>query len=503
MRPAPLLFAACCSLLLQTAAGQGMSWSRPSGWVPHAVWRESALQWIGQDTKCVREYGNFLSSYREAYEAPACLSRTRVAAAAQENGVVPAAPLNVSYGELPYDERPGSAGCVRACFVAFTAEYSPVDDGGPTALPNLNGSLGTPLQNLQVVWENATETCWCFGFHDVGLLAEAPESECDPLTLLGLPLGCLWSEEEGCREADGDSCLWTKEECCLDSKGYPWRYLTTPPLWWMITGIMLLLVAILMVLCRQVHPRPPPDDGNVLRTELIEKHKMKYEAYLEKLACDVPLGDTISQCSICLLDLTEDRCGKFPCGHQLHLNCMKDYIMYQIGKAQKKYPECPLCRQRVMLDDDVDDDDEDSNQEHGPNHGDLITAPVATGNVPTPRPLRQSPALVDEDESEGRGLLRRRAKEPDDDDEGIEMVTVRDESAPRPRLSSSTSPLHGSDTGASSEPAQPAPAAASRASSPSTADRDAASPPPTSPVPAAAATSDEVAVTVDAIPEAS
>ena len=328
-------------------------WPRedPKEWVP----APDDGVWTGQSQECSAGYGNFLSHYVATYKKESCLNRTKMVEVLATHNILPTRVVvedkstrTYAFGSTADDKNPGN--CARACFTQLPTQWEggevPPIDQAPSATPDLNGTSMLPLEAIESVWDENEGLCFCFGPHSVVDLFGCDENilpdgckggvECDGLVPYRLPLGCLWTSEEPCKDAPKDSCIWTVDgnsKCCWDSEGYQWKEKNNLPPVWMLAMLVvpLFFLSFLRMLARNLQvSRRNPEGDNALETELIEKHKLKYEIYLQKLLVDVNPNSTISQCSICLLDLTEAQCGKFPCGHKLHYSCMKDYIMYQV-----------------------------------------------------------------------------------------------------------------------------------------------------------------------------
>eukprot|EP01060_Flectonema_neradi_P000795 TRINITY_DN10492_c0_g1_i1.p1 TRINITY_DN10492_c0_g1~~TRINITY_DN10492_c0_g1_i1.p1 ORF type:complete len:495 (+),score=82.37 TRINITY_DN10492_c0_g1_i1:150-1487(+) len=356
------------TLISLTLAGNN-TWWRNSGWFPSPIIVPidandlSDLFWPGQSSACVSRYGEFLVDYSGSYYAGCGYG--------DDVNKIPTTPTLDSIWNQSEPE-PTFDGCVRACFSEASLPWGSKDPFQP--LPRVDSFYANtftpnmPFQSVNVIWSPSFNSCRCDS--DFTLLNNTVRVDdtrdvgnCSH-EVYELPLGCLFTAEQGCTDAPRDSCLWTSgnSPCCLDSKGFNWKQ--DPALAWRYAaGSFLLILAIfswgIVLQCSSNRRAAQQPNDNSLEAELIESHKQRYETFLQKLIININPEDTISQCSICLSDLTEQQCGKFPCGHKLHFSCMTDYVMYQIGKARKKYPECPVCRQRVYDDDDVGDDDDD------------------------------------------------------------------------------------------------------------------------------------------------
>eukprot|EP01064_Diplonema_japonicum_P001929 TRINITY_DN11271_c0_g1_i2.p1 TRINITY_DN11271_c0_g1~~TRINITY_DN11271_c0_g1_i2.p1 ORF type:complete len:495 (+),score=59.94 TRINITY_DN11271_c0_g1_i2:683-2167(+) len=125
------------------------------------------------------------------------------------------------------------------------------------------------------------------------------------------------------------------------------------PLWVYIVlmhviGLSLLAVAVFFNRTGRRGPlrwaRPEPE----LAEELVASYKKRFDQLLESFAVVISADDTIATCTVCLEDLIEG-CIELPCGHQLHLQCMQDYITHQVTKRRRKTAKCPNCRHPVEL----------------------------------------------------------------------------------------------------------------------------------------------------------
>ena len=367
------------------------TWMRDSGWRPSLVEQVvnglPEIIWPGQNAQCTSMYGEFLQDYHSSYYA----------GCGYVDDVL-SLPTTVTFKEdySTIESSPTLEGCIRSCFSKAPFSWDQPSFHPLESLPGIKPIEAntpedtTPYQSVNVIWTQAFNSCRC----DTDFSKKNNTLRVDDGWGLGdcnhkvytLPLGCLFTAEAGCSAAPRDSCLWTANEnpCCLDSKGYAWKRKAALA-WKWAAGSFLLIMALfswgIVLQCSNSRRVSRRVNDNSLETELIESHKQRYEVFLQKLIINITPEDTISQCSICLSDLTEQRCGQFPCGHKLHFSCMTDYVMYQIGKSQKKYPECPVCRQRVY--DDLDDKDEsDEDRQTGLE----IAAPEPPVEIAAPEP---------------------------------------------------------------------------------------------------------------------
>ncbi|KAJ9473676.1 hypothetical protein DIPPA_17048 [Diplonema papillatum] len=95
---------------------------------------------------------------------------------------------------------------------------------------------------------------------------------------------------------------------------------------------------------RQQQQRPEPE----LAAEHVEGHKARYKKLLRGMKCTTDPERTLLSCTVCLENCI-DGCIELPCGHVLHLKCMKDYAIHQIVKRRKKTIACPNCRAVLVL----------------------------------------------------------------------------------------------------------------------------------------------------------
>eukprot|EP00755_Sulcionema_specki_P017082 Sspe_Gene.63580::Locus_36607_Transcript_1_1_Confidence_1.000_Length_1571::g.63580::m.63580 len=379
-------------LLLAFAAGLNPEWSRGSGWVPYPDTVGDGKVWHGQSQRCSIEYGRFLGRFHEAYD--------RVCIDGLSLDLVAIPTVTADYQE---ENEPTIEGCIRGCYktakLPWVDQTSNTSVGDPSAVGDLPGDSIVPLRSIGAVWNETGATCYCSTdilYRPITPAGKDLNEECQ-LMMVALPLGCLWSSHDPCIEANSDSCVWITqgdEQCCLDSKGYPWKTRLGFPWWvWMIGGFMLVASSIFGVLAhRQEPPRDSDDPG--LSQELIEKHKQGYDALLQKLAVDLCPDDTISQCSVCLEDLVQSKCVLLPaCKHKFHYKCMRKYVMHQVARG-KKYPLCPNCRARVLLEDTTSgpDDEHHSDEER---RGSYVSPAIPSSNRSFEREIELTSVHVD------------------------------------------------------------------------------------------------------------
>eukprot|EP00755_Sulcionema_specki_P035493 Sspe_Gene.21810::Locus_8202_Transcript_1_1_Confidence_1.000_Length_4572::g.21810::m.21810 len=119
-----------------------------------------------------------------------------------------------------------------------------------------------------------------------------------------------------------------------------------------LLGVCLAAAAIYWAMCGQSQSRRPEREPEV-DVEEIQQHWREYDELLSKLTITIDPSDSIAQCSVCLEDLIDNTCIQLPaCSHQLHLDCMRKYVQHQVEKKRKKYPRCPNCRTRLLLESD-------------------------------------------------------------------------------------------------------------------------------------------------------
>ena len=358
-----LLLCAAVQLVMAIPTLSQLEWPRgDESWVPVPETMDGDdVVWSGQNKWCTALYGNYLASYVDNYTPQRCLNRTHFYAYVAAHGIEPVTLLihgdtdGAPYRVMPNDTVADEGTCARSCFntlPSIMGDTSVQPPDAPAAVPNIpyvkdgNTTENIPNEFINGIFDAKTKQCYCFGLQNAQKMFECDTSlssnqtctngDCGDLVWLTLPMGCLFSGRTQCLAAPENSCLWNASKndhngCCVDSIGYQWNRFSPRP--WMLAGlaIPLIFLSFVRVFVRNLtNARRPVDTTNTLETELIEKHKLKYEIYLQRLMVEVQLGATISQCSICLTDLTEAQCGKFPCGHKLHYDCMKDYIMYQV-----------------------------------------------------------------------------------------------------------------------------------------------------------------------------
>eukprot|EP01062_Namystynia_karyoxenos_P036763 TRINITY_DN26773_c0_g1_i3.p1 TRINITY_DN26773_c0_g1~~TRINITY_DN26773_c0_g1_i3.p1 ORF type:complete len:378 (+),score=53.69 TRINITY_DN26773_c0_g1_i3:425-1558(+) len=249
-----------------------------------------------------------------------------------------------------------------AVLAANATDWSTCTVDGPTRCYDESDVLA--------LWDNATKGCalW-LGLHRPSPLLPANASTCS-MTLLAVPLRCLWMPEGQCRAPAETECVWGRASppedealsCCLDGTHYVWpKYGTTlrlaTSIWVLIVVLSAMCCIGLVVIMKVTDPsrfpvlRPAPDGGREkLNEELIQRHREGYDALLKSLTFDLQPDSTSSSCSVCLEALTDTSCVRLPeCGHTFHHDCLHDYIVHQVEKKRRKYPECPNCRSRIPL----------------------------------------------------------------------------------------------------------------------------------------------------------
>eukprot|EP01063_Lacrimia_lanifica_P002875 TRINITY_DN11560_c0_g1_i1.p1 TRINITY_DN11560_c0_g1~~TRINITY_DN11560_c0_g1_i1.p1 ORF type:complete len:557 (+),score=91.87 TRINITY_DN11560_c0_g1_i1:64-1671(+) len=323
------------------------TWAR-GNWQPSP---QANGEWKGQSQMCTEHYAQQATSVLEKYKSSACLSAQRTWDYLAKEGV-------------SVIREPSAQACAKQCFAEFTHSLSGHGGGDPVAssvpdIPKDSEEYGDlPLKSLSVLYAPATTGCYCAGPENLSELID-DAGQCDAgFVWYAIPLGCLFTHESACREADRDSCVWESRSenlggggCCVDATGWEWIDGPCPPATCLIGLTSVLAICTVLIVFQFFSMRAARNRarGNELKldTELISKHKERYEAYLATLVVRSPSNSASQTCAICLSSLADGKCARFPCGHVLHYKCMKDYVEFEIGKSHKRHPVCPVCRQKI------------------------------------------------------------------------------------------------------------------------------------------------------------
>ena len=320
--------------------------------------------WAAQSERCLTAYSDVLHTVYESFITE-CLAEDDPALVQSDASTTLAST---------------DAACVRHCMEKLH----------PAASHGLPANSTVPRAVLGVYYSYAHSTCRCdlpllhsdasdpvnFALPDAGhraLFFDEQTSafvECAGARLV-LPLGCLWLRDGACSVRSGDSFCRTYPtlpvkatgKCCVPAvvpgatryvKSWSHPLTRSAVLSLLSFGVLLVLVTVIAQRHTAERHEWQPSPTSI-HTGNVAKHKLGYEAFLQRLAVSAdtePAGD--EECVICLgrLRVPSEKCCSLPCGHRMHFGCIRDYVLFQVT-SKWEHPECPVCRRRVVVSNDV------------------------------------------------------------------------------------------------------------------------------------------------------